>query len=703
LAGAFDATPARRPSDAEDYALALPLSFESDDNLEGPIAAIIHVFYPEYAVDLRRYLENIPVIADVYISTDTEDKKTQIGAVFGTYANGLVEIRVLENRGRDICPMIVGFSDVFNRYQYFLHCHTKKSPHDETRYGTWREYLYRNLLGSPEIVRSILKLLSRSDIGAVIPQHFPAVQPVLNWGYDFPIAARLLGKAGVSLSQDLVLEFPSGSMFWGRTAALKPLLDLKLRLEDFPNETGQIDGTLAHALERSFLYFVEAAGYRWVKVAQPELYPLETPVLEARSETNLQQALGQVYRPLLLAPSSNDTTTERVVPEVRRFLSTPCNVDRPRLNLLIPSINPENMFGGVSTALRIFEDVRNSFGPSADYRILVTDVAISPAAKVGFPGYNVVPLISAGEEEALQLVDASDRENHRLPLRRNDIFVATAWGTAHVGFSLRDAQKILFNVLRPIIYLIQDFEPIFFSYSARSLLAEQTYRDSRDAIVIINSEELYRFMVARFKFMKSYCLPYAINKSIGELLRPTAKRRIILVYGRPNVLRNCFEAAMDGIRLWQRNNPSRAAKWTILSLGENYEAWLVQEVKNIRILGKVSLAAYADLLNEASVGISLMLSPHPSYPPLEMAKAGLWTITNCFEAKNLERRSKNVISMEHVSAANVASALGKATESVESGRFGVEGEPLSIDLPSGALVFNADSLAQDIKDVLQST
>ena len=33
-----------------------------------------------------------------------------------------------------------------------------------------------------------------------------------------------------------------------------------------------------------------------------------------------------------------------------------------------------------------------------------------------------------------------------------------------------------------------------------------------------------------------------------------------------------------------------------------------------------------------------MLSPHPSYPPLEMAEAGVTTITNCYGGKDLRRR-----------------------------------------------------------------
>ena len=38
-------------------------------------------------------------------------------------------------------------------------------------------------------------------------------------------------------------------------------------------------------------------------------------------------------------------------------------------------------------------------------------------------------------------------------------------------------------------------------------------------------------------------------------------------------------------------------------------------------------------MKRASIGISLMESPHPSYPPIEMALFGVNVITNIYESK----------------------------------------------------------------------
>src|SRR4051794_24828825 len=71
---------------------------------------------------------------------------------------------------------------------------------------------------------------------------------------------------GFPLPQAAPLDFPSGSMFWARSAALRPLLDLHLSFDDFPAEAGQTDGTLAHAIERLYFLVCEQAGFDWLKI-----------------------------------------------------------------------------------------------------------------------------------------------------------------------------------------------------------------------------------------------------------------------------------------------------------------------------------------------------------------------------------------------------------------------------------------------------
>ena len=56
------------------------------------------------------------------------------------------------------------------------------------------------------------------------------------------------------------MEFFAGTMFWFKPAALQNLPDI-VRVESWERERGQLDGTLAHAIERILVDVVRANRY----------------------------------------------------------------------------------------------------------------------------------------------------------------------------------------------------------------------------------------------------------------------------------------------------------------------------------------------------------------------------------------------------------------------------------------------------------
>ena len=104
--------------------------------------------------------------------------------------------------------------------------------------------------------------------------------------------------------------------------------------------------------------------------------------------------------------------------------------------------------------------------------------------------------------------------------------------------------------------------------------------------------------------------------------------------------------------------------------------------RSLRLLARTSQAAYAELLRSADVGLALMYTPHPSLVPIEMAAAGMPTVTSTFENKDaaaLARISANLIASEP-SVEGVAAGLARAE--AQAGRLGERAAGSVVNWPS---------------------
>jgi hypothetical protein len=77
------------------------------------------------------------------------------------------------------------------------------------------------------------------------------------------------------------------------------------------------------------------------------------------------------------------------------------------------------------------------------------------------------------------------------------------------------------------------------------------------------------------------------------------------------------------------------------------------------------MKGYAAQMRGADILLSLMLSPHPSYPPLEMAEAGLLTISNAFEGRNPTRRFDNILTLTTLDPQSLVDAIEQAVAATE--------------------------------------
>lgn len=333
-----------------------------------------------------------------------------------------------------------------------------------------------------------------------------------------------------------------------------------------------------------------------------------------------------------------------------------------RLNIFIPTIAADARFGGIATALALL----GALLPGFDYgRIVVTDLAPDEESRTF-----VRELVSAKGRHAPEKIEIADR-TAPIDVGPGDVFICTSWWTAHLGRQILDWQRNRFNRADArLIYLIQDFEPAFYPWSAQYALAERTYRDAGGTIAVFNSELLREFFEQRgFQFSSEFTFSPKMNEQLlphysrASQAKPV-KHRKILVYGRPGSARNAFPLLIEGLDLWSLKY-GNARQWEVLSLGEKHRSVKMHHGIRVRSLGKVTLERYATLLRESSVGVSLMLSPHPSYPPLEMAHFGAYTITNAFANKDIGNWHDNLTSLPDLTAEGLSEAIAQACERAE--------------------------------------
>lgn len=406
-AARFSAQPGEAARQTEDdRALATPFpSTQSTSPNRRRIGAIVHLYHEELAREVRTYLSNVPGRLDVFISTVDQHRAALIEEVFSDWSKGSVEIRVTPNRGRDIAPKLIGFADVYARYDYVLHLHSKRSDHASVL-ALWRHYLLENLVGSADVVESILTLFeTQPQLGMIAAQHFGPIRHWLNWGGNLPTATHLAERMGIALKADAPLDCPTGSMFWARPAALRPLLDLQLTFEDFQEEAGQKDATLAHAIERLYFHVCEHAGFDWLKVARPELQSDDSPLVSPSGDVSIAEAVRQCTFHLL---QPGNARVREVAPE----LSSPParlkeQVVRRALGLDLPApTQPRRIAIGLLTYNNTEQELRRAHGAAR--------LALARCAPWG---QGEILVLDNGADSSLQL--PPEPELRRLPTQGN--------------------------------------------------------------------------------------------------------------------------------------------------------------------------------------------------------------------------------------------------------------------------------------------
>lgn len=346
---------------------------------------------------------------------------------------------------------------------------------------------------------------------------------------------------------------------------------------------------------------------------------------------------------------------------------TPVNPALPHLGqkksvvLFIPSLDASSFFGGTATA--IITAGRLAEMANRPLRIIQT---LKTGHGAGIHGFLVDAGIKVAQSD-IYIGSVADRAYNvygYLPMHPDDIFIASAWWDAYLINRLPRKNKF--------IYLVQDFEPIFYNNSDLYVLAESTYKEG-DFIPLCNTKLMYDFMRDRkyenFVRDEAQFFEPAVSRlksGVVEDKRNDEKRKLFL-YGRPNVHRNLFFTALNAIDRAFNEEILDKTGWEVCMAGQSGLADIrLSSGVVVKNMGKMDMSHYIDFSKQIDVAVSLMMAPHPNYPTLEFASIGSAVVTTRYSNKvDLSMYSSNII-MADTSVESVAGAIKvAATKSYE--------------------------------------
>lgn len=243
------------------------------------VALIIHSYYKDCIDEIFLYSSNVPEYVDIYINTPIKDNIVLLKTLFGELPNH-VEIKLIENRGRDVSSLLIASENIVKNYDYVCFYHDKKVK-QITPLAVGESFFYKIsecALHNKVYIENIIYAFDNESMLGMLTNEPPYNGVYINnlgneWGPNFDITYNLSKKLNlkVPIERDKPPIAPLGTVFWFRTKALNKLFNYNWKYEDFPKEPNKIDGSILHAIERVYPFVVQDAGY-YPAYVMPDTY-----------------------------------------------------------------------------------------------------------------------------------------------------------------------------------------------------------------------------------------------------------------------------------------------------------------------------------------------------------------------------------------------------------------------------------------------
>lgn len=372
----------------------------------------------------------------------------------------------------------------------------------------------------------------------------------------------------------------------------------------------------------------------------------------------------------LKAAGRDDVTSVRFLLDSRWPHLEPLKVyhaDGPgRVNVLTDSVGADSLFGGVATALIL----ATLWADTGGRGLRIITRASAPDASGFARLQSLYGLSLAGNPEFVQ---HSPGASQPLDVRPDDVFLTTSWWTTAATLPSVPPERIC--------YLLQEDERMFYAAGDESVRAGAIMSDPR-LLVLVNSRGLFDHLVATgcpnvaergMSFEASFELfarqPHRPNP-------PTARQ--LFFYSRPNNLRNLFYLGLEVLDEALATGVLDPDAWTINMVGPGTPEIGLSGAPRVVYHPKLDWERYARLISGMDLGLSLMATPHTSYPPLDLAAAGAVVVTNSWPGKVDLSAYGSAVVLGAPTRSDLVAAMARGVELVEENGRRATSEALTI-------------------------
>lgn len=309
---------------------------------------------------------------------------------------------------------------------------------------------------------------------------------------------------------------------------------------------------------------------------------------------------------------------------------------RPRISVVTDSINRGSLFGGVGTCMLLAALLVRRRG--ARLRI-ITRTEPSQTANL----HHVLQLYGLSIDDEVEFAFAHvQAPQASVNVFDDELFLTTSWWTTESTLAAIAPGRVL--------YVLQEDERMFYPGGDDHLRCLRTL--SRDDLhVAVNTHGLLEHLATsglpHLRHTARAFEPAFPPSVYRRQARPEGARRTLMFYARPNHLRNLFYFGLEVLDAAVAQGVIDTSRWEIHFVGAHVPAISLCDGTVPTVHEHLSWTDYAALAGRIDVALSLMYTPHPSYPPLDLAASGAVVVTNRFGNKvSLEGYCGNILAAD---------------------------------------------------------